>query len=342
VIYLLHGDPFLVRRALDEVRSRLQTPDGMLESNTVVLDGAKLTPLELIQHATTVPFLASARLVIVEGLLQHLGGLKAPRGKKKDGDPLEEWREAARQLGEDGAVPDTNTLVFLDPQAGARSGPFSLFAAVAQVNHYEPVKDKDLGAWIRDEAASRGLNLSPGAIRALVQSVGADLWALHNELTKLETLAAGSPIDEAMVRESVVQAREMRVWDLSDAVVAGEESKAMQALSRLLVEGEPPPLLSSMVARQYRQLAVTKDLTAARATEGDIARAAGIPEWKVRDTSTLAARYSWPDLRRAYALLVDADLSVKRGLQDDESALQLLVHDLCALAPRATAQRARH
>lgn len=341
MIYLLHGDPFLVHRALDEIRGRLRTPDGMLESNTVVLDGAKLTPLELIQHATTVPFLAPARLVIIEGLLQHLGALKAPRGKKKDGDPLDEWREAARQLGEAGAVPDTNTLVFLEPQGNARSGPFSIFAAIAQVNHYEPIKDKDLGAWIRDEAASRGLNLAPAAVRALVQSVGPDLWALYNELTKLETLAGGAPIDEAMVRESVVQAREMRVWDLTDAVVAGDERKAMHALSRLLVEGEPPPLLSSMVARQYRQLSVTKELAAARATEGDIARAAGIPEWKVRDSTALASRYSWPDLRRAYALLVDADLSVKRGLQDDESALQLLVHELCALAPRTAPQRAR-
>jgi DNA polymerase III delta subunit len=47
----------------------------------------------------------------------------------------------------------------------------------------------------------------------------------------------------------------------------------------------------------------------------------------------LAGRYTWPRLHEAYRLILDADLSVKRGLQDDESALQLLVHELCALAP---------
>jgi hypothetical protein len=37
---------------------------------------------------------------------------------------------------------------------------------------------------------------------------------------------------------------------------------------------------------------------------------------------------------------VDADLSVKRGLQDDESALQLLLHELCDIAPKSSPRRA--
>ena len=74
-------------------------------------------------------------------------------------------------------------------------------------------------------------------------------------------------------------------------------------------------------------------------------RAAGVPAWKVKQFASAASRYSWQDLRRAYALLVEADLSVKRGLQDDESALQLLLHELCGLgaqgrgAPRRAAAR---
>jgi hypothetical protein len=47
----------------------------------------------------------------------------------------------------------------------------------------------------------------------------------------------------------------------------------------------------------------------------------------------LAMRFSWAGLRAAYARILDADLSVKRGLQDDETALQALVLDLCATAP---------
>ena len=47
-------------RALDEVIGHL--------------DGRQVTPQELQAHATSVPFLSANRLVIVEGLLQALGG----------------------------------------------------------------------------------------------------------------------------------------------------------------------------------------------------------------------------------------------------------------------------
>jgi hypothetical protein len=45
-------------------------------------------------------------------------------------------------------------------------------------------------------------------------------------------------------------------------------------------------------------------------------------------------------VRDAYGRILDSDLSVKRGLADDESALQLLVLELCRLAPKGAARPA--
>ena len=337
MIYLLYGkDTFRSRRALDSIRDRLKTPDGLLDSNTVVLDGARITPLELLQHVTVIPFLAPARLVIVEGLLSALGSLRAGRVRNKADDPLELWRRAADQLADRSVMPETTTLVLLEGELDRKNPAFTIFAPIAQTTEYQPIKERDLAAWVRDELKGRDLQMSAGAVNILVQSVGADLWAMYNELNKLETYAAGEPVDEATVAETVAQARETKLWDLTDAILAGNERAALGALARLLLEGEAAPLLSSMIARQYRQLAVAKELRERRATEGEIGRAAGVPEWKVGKVVALAGQYAWSDLKRAYALLLDADLSVKRGLQDDESALQLLVHELCALAPRGS------
>jgi DNA polymerase-3 subunit delta len=339
MIYLLHGkDTFQSRRALEGIRARLQTPDGLLESNTVVLDGSKISPLELLQQVTVMPFLAPGRLVIVEGLIAALGAVRKGQGKRtKADDPLEAWRGAGEQLRDPASMPESTTLVLMEGELDAKNPAFAIFAPIAQTTEYTPIKDRALAGWVKDELRGRNLRMSDEAIRALVEAIGADLWAMYNELNKLETLAAGDVVDEETVREAVAQARETRLWDLTDAVVAGNEREAIAALAQLLSEGEPAVLLTSQVARQYRQLAILKELRADRATEGEMSRAAGVPAWKAGKVSALAARYSWADLRRAYALLVDADLSVKRGLQDDESALQLLVHELCALAPRAGA-----
>ncbi|MBI5288598.1 MAG: DNA polymerase III subunit delta [Chloroflexi bacterium] len=341
MIYLLHGkDSFQAHRALEAIRERLKTPDGLLENNTVVLDGAKLSPLELLHQATTMPFLAPARLVIVEGLLTAIGSQKGSRSRKKADDPLEPWRQLAGQLADRSSMPETTTLVLLEGELDTKNPAFPIFAPIAQTTAFDPIKEKDIGTWVKEELRGRGLKMTDHAVRALVDAVGADLWAMYNELNKLETYAAGETVDEDVVSEIVAQARETKLWDLTDAVTAGQEQKALQALARLLLEGEAAPLLSSMIARQYRQLAVVKEMREGRTSDGEIARAAGVPEWKVGNVAALAGRYAWPDLRGAYALLLDADLSVKRGLQDDESALQLLIHELCSLAPRGAARLA--
>ena len=79
-----------------------------------------------------------------------------------------------------------------------------------------------------------------------------------------------------------------------------------------------------------------------RAPQDEVAKASGVPAFKVAEVSALASRYSWPMVRAAYDRLIAADLSVKRGLQDDASALQLLVHELCAAAPKGAGPRAAY
>jgi DNA polymerase-3 subunit delta len=338
VIYLLHGrDSFGVRRGLQSIRDRLGADNDALAGNSVTLDGASLTALELMQHVTAMPFLAPARLVVVDGLLSVIGSARSGRARQKRDDPLDPWRPVAERLAGGEALPETTTLIFLEGDIDRKNPAFALFAPLCQVNEYQPPRDKELPAWVAQELDGCSMKMTPAAIRALCEAVGPDLWALHGELRKLETYALGGQVDEKVVADMVAQARETRLWDLTDAVVAGQEKAAISSLARLLADGEPAALLANAVARQYRQLALVKDLRAGGATDGEVARQSGLPEWKVERVAALAARYSWADLRRGYALLVDADLSVKRGLQDDESALQLALHELCGLAPRSPA-----
>jgi DNA polymerase-3 subunit delta len=136
----------------------------------------------------------------------------------------------------------------------------------------------------------------------------------------------------------VSAAHDEKLWDVAEAVVAGNERKALTSMRRLLTDGYPLPVIMSMVVRQYRQLLLVKDLRDRRASRDETLRASGVPGFKLDDVSRTAQRYSWPLLREAYAKLLDADLSIKRGLQDDESALQLLIHELCAMRPVAPAR----
>ena len=342
MIHLIHGkDDYQVRKAVAAIRDALAASDDMLASNTTVLDGPGLAPAELLAHATTVPFLASNRLVIVEGLLRALGEVKGGRRKKKADadDPFEPWRQAAAQLSSPATMPETTTLVFVEGELAKTNPAFPIFAPIARTVEYAPLQSGDVATWIERSAKEKKLKLAAGVARRLADLIGGDLWTLDNELDKLAAYANGETIDERMLTELVSAAHETKVWDLTDAVVAGNQRKAITAMRRLLGDGQHPQVLLIMIARSYRQLVLVKDARDRRASREETQRVSGVPGFKLNEIGSLAGRYSWPELRRAYRKLLDADLNVKRGLQDDESSLQLLVHELCAMAPGTGAAR---
>ena len=345
MIHLFHGkDDYQIYGALRALRDGLRQSDDMLDSNTTVLDGRTATPLELLAHATAVPFLAANRLVIVEGLLGSLGAIKGGRRKKKsDGDdPLAPWADAAGQLADKAAMPETTTLVFVEGEILKTNAAFTIFAPIARTKEFAALKGAELTKWLHEAEKTEKIKIDERAERALIAALAPDLWALKNALAMLGAYADGETIDEVMVRELVTANDDTKFWNLTDAVVAGNERKALHALQRMLTDGAAPAMLSALLVRQYRPLAIVKDLRDRRTSESEIARAAGVPPFKVGEVSALASRYSWPMVRAAYERLLSADLSVKRGLQDDESALQLLVHELCAMAPKGAGSRAAY
>lgn len=341
MIHLLYGkDPYQVSSALSSIRNALAVADDMIASNTTVLEGRTLVPGELLAHATAVPFLAPARLVIVDGLLRALGEVKRGRAKRKSDadDPLASWRDAAALLGDPATMPETTTLVFVEAELAKTNAAFTIFAPIAKTVEFNQLSGTELVAWVKNTAKREKIKLTEGAAKSLVDLIGGDLWALSNELKKLDTYAAGEAVGEAAVAELVPAAHETKFWDVADAVIAGDERKALTSLRRLLIDGYPPQVITSMIVKQYRQLLVVKDLRDRRIGRDETARASGVPGFKVDAVSAMAQRYSWPRLREAYAKLLESDLSVKRGLQDDESALQLLIHELCAMRPASGAR----
>jgi len=336
VIHLIYGkDRYLVRQTLQRLRDELRAKDDMLDANTSVLDGAQLTPGELLANAQAVPFLAASRLVIVEGLLAHIGGgRRGRRGKKAaEDDPLAPWEAAATQLGDAAQTPATTTLVFIDDELTKSNPALAIFAKVGRVQVCDGLDASQLRGWIEEAATARGVRFDRGALQGFAQAVGTDVGTIESELDKLAAYADGAPVDAETVGLLVSTAQERKVWDMTDAVVAGDERKALSAMRALLDDGEPPPLLTFMLVRQYRQLVIARDMRERGARRDDIAAALGTNSYRAERIAETAGRYGWDTLRAAYATLLDADLAVKRGLRDDAASLQLAVHELCRLAP---------
>lgn len=327
MISILFGkDGFTAKEALASIQSELNE-DGMLADNTTTFDGAKVKPGELLAACQTIPFLGAHRLIVVGGLLRRFEATRRGRKKQSKGPDVGIWDPLIEALPD---LPETTTLVFLEPELRPQNALLKALRKHAKVEEFKPLAQGQLGAWITDRAERFGAALDARAVASMAQLVGNDLWTLEAELRKLAVYAGDRQVTEADVRSMVSLAREPSVFAMADAVVEGRMRDAADLMQRLLADGESPLRLLSTIARQYRLLLLTKELLDQRVRPPEIIKKLGVQSFVMQRLMKQAPGYELPQLRQAYHLLIEADLSVKRGIHDDQTALQLLIFELAA------------
>jgi len=334
VLVFYGEDQFSLAEDLAAIKSEMDS-DGILAGNVVAIDGRALKPGELLSVCATMPFLGGRRLVVVEGLLRRFESARS--GKRRDDGGSREgtgpWKGLPAALAE---LPDSTTLVFVDGELGAGNALLRLLAPVAEAREFPSLRQRAVPDWIRTRAAKLGLDVAPRAISLLAELVGNDLRTLSQELEKLGVYAQGRKIEEEDVKALVSSAREASILAMVDAVVEGRTNVAYRLLEDLRDEGFSSMRLLSMITRQYRHLVLAKELMLARLSPVEISQRLEIrSSFALGKVMEQSQRYSMPQLEAAFVRLLDADASIKRGVYDEDAAIEMLLEDLAALSGRA-------
>ena len=334
MLYILFGrDDFSRRDELRRIKASLDS-DGMLSSNTDALDGRGVTLEQLTAICDTVPFLASHRLVLVEGLLGRFESSDRPRrggarSRRGPGPELERWLTLAEYAQR---LPDSTTLVLLDDELSGENPLFQALRPHAEVIEFRVLRPGAVLQWILDRAQRQEIEISPPAAKLLAELVGNNLWVLANELDKLAVYAQGRRIEGADVRALVSAARDINVFAMVDAVVERRAPAALRLLRQQVAAGADGGYLLAMVMRQYRLIIQAKDLSLSGVATQEIGQRLSIgSEFVLQRVLDQADRYSLARLKAAYRRLLEADEGVKRGRYNEELALELLVHDLARM-----------
>jgi len=327
-IFVYYGkDDFTRREAYLALRAAMETPLG--PPDALVLDGREARPDDVLLACQTVPFMGSSRLIVVEDLLVRFDDAGGRRGRRRrDASALGGWGALVDQAP---SLPESTVLLFLDGEL-RRGNPLleALTPIATDVREFRPPQRSELTGWIRRRAETVGVDMHPRAIQTLASIVGPNLWALAMEIDKLGAHANGAQVTAEDV-EAVGPGREANLFAMIDAVVEGRRQEAMAGLRQLLDAGEPPQRILALLVRQYRNLVLLWDTRSRGAEAADAASHIDLPEFALRRLQQQVTRYNIGRLRTAYRRLREADLSIKRGLQDEETSLLLLVQDLCAL-----------
>ena len=328
MIYSLSGDDdFTIRETLAGMKESVGTPD-VRDVNIVTLD-ANVSLDEFTANASTVPFLADKRLVLVEGLLgrfERRGGGRSGSGANGRKE-LSEWERLPLVLAD---VPETTDVVFVDGRLNASNPLLKLIQERVTARTFNPPGPRELRMWIADRARSEGAEIDGQAVQALAETIGNDLPVIASELRKLALVAAGRAITAEDVDRMVSYAQESNIFASVDAIVEGRVSEALGLVHGLLEGGSPTGYIITMIARQVRLLILAKEIGARRLSTGEASQRLKLSGYPLRKTLFQADRFSMERLVEIHRMLLEADLAMKSTGADDELILDTLIADIAS------------
>lgn len=329
-VYYLHGEEDVLKdEAIRALVDRTVPPEGR-DFNLDMRSAAGLDAEAMHALLNTLPMLAERRAVVLRGVEQL-------RKKSKPRDSLLSYLEH----------PSPTTLLVL-VQSDAED-PEADLAARATAVATQRLPPERAVRWVSHAAPSMGLAIESAAAELLVQSVGADLSALRQELAKLAALVVGRAAAPADVTTLVGIRQGESLQNLIDTALSRTPARAAR-----LVE---PVLEQSGMTGVRIVSALGTALVGAALARGELDR--GTPPVRLADTlfrHLLAARpfglrgykveaaqwAAWgerwgaTDLRCALRLALATDQALKStGISDEAGLIRQLVLSLVVPAREA-------
>jgi DNA polymerase-3 subunit delta len=171
---------------------------------------------------------------------------------------------------------------------------------------------QDARKWSVQYTRQNDKKLDGAAASALVKAVGPNLTALKNELDKL-ILHAGErgiiTLDD--IEELVPNSRERSIFELSDAIAAGNVRDAVELGEQLLLRGEAPEAIIGFLSMRIRTLWQVKRLASEGRSERQIASDLSIPPFAARKASQTTRKLADNWFMDKLHLLAEADHELK-------------------------------
>lgn len=326
-MYFLYGvEDYLLE---EEIQKLLEQTLSQKERgfNLHLFSGEEHSSREIVQAAQTLPMFSKYRVVLVS------------EADKIDEDQIEPLLSYIQN-------PSPTTCLIMQARA---LGPWKRhrreIEKMGKVVEYPRLKGKALVSWIRKRMEGKGKTLSEDAAGYLVEVVGDHLHDLENALEKV-FLSPGERrrIELPDVEGIASEVKISTVFDLMDAIGTQNLEKALGILEKAIESktvsfkkdeepskkmDDPIPLLLSMIAKQYRNIWMVKEMASRYQGASKAASALGTSPWNIKKLMDQGRYFSNTSLREGILKCHQADLSIKRGRGPKDLLMEKLVMDLC-------------
>ncbi len=188
----------------------------------------------------------------------------------------------------------------------------------------EPLKkESEKQEFVRHLFLDLGRKATPGAVSALINATGSDLRELASACSQIASDSTGV-IDEAMIDKYHQGRIETTGFDVADATLDGDVTKALLTLRNAIATGTDPVMVTSAIASALRGLA--KVSGANRGSKSfELAGELGMAPWQIDKARRQLSGWTPLALASAVASIAQADADVKGASVDPIYALERAV-----------------
>jgi DNA polymerase-3 subunit delta len=332
-VILLHGnDEFAIAEHIEKLCAGLGDP-STADMNIARFDGRADLDFEALYTAVNAaPFLAPRRVMV---LLHPVSAFNSAEARKKFIELLDKAPATTTiALVEYDELRRDHWLLKWAAQAGRFDGASTsstqrLSATPrASVHVYNLPKRWEMPRRIEAETKKQGGQIEPDAAARLSERVGEDTRIAAQEITKLLTYVNFErSVTLADVEKVSIVSAQGNVFELVDALGAGDGKKAQRVLHQLL-EDEEAFELWGMVIRQFRLLLQAREILDESGSQAEVQKELGLHEYVAGKVITQARRFSMLALEAIYHKLLEIDEGAKTSQVPLDLALDTLVVEL--------------
>lgn len=296
--------------------------------NLDMLDASQIPLHEIMASVTAMPFLGDKRLIFIYGLPDAPKARQSDKITKKDEKRELELKKLESDLDD---IPETSVVVFVQSNPDKRKGFYKNILKKGQLKEFHPMVGSALTQWIQQRTQEKGAQISSIVAEYLASLTGQNLWRLSTEVDKLVTHSPGQNLSKDLVDALVVPTIEANIFQLTDALAAKDQKKAVRFLHQTMSAGENLQPAFYMIVRQFRLLLQARAFAEKDLNPSPTAFAARLRlhPFVARNTLAQVKYFKMEELKKAYRNLLEIDTGLKTSqikvLADDQEELALAI-----------------
>lgn len=304
--YLLYGEERYLRRQYREKLQKALCTEG--DTMNVHFYEGKDTPVEeIIDLAETLPFFSDRRVFFLNN-----SGLFKSGGEKM-----------AEYLSNPG---ETCFFIFTESEVDKRSKLYKTVQSKGYAAEFAVQDENTLKRWIAAVLAKEGKKIAESTVMLFLSKTGTDMENIQMELEKLICYCMERDVVTAEDVETVCSTRvSNHIFDMINAIAAGQQKQALELYYDLLALKEPPMRILFLIARQCNMLLQAKELKLRGFDNRSIGSKIGVPPFVAGKYLNQASHFKTAVLRNAVEKCVEAEEAVKTGKMNDVMSVEILI-----------------